>query len=327
MLVRRDALGGLVATAAMAMLPGALRAQSAGLPAGTLRLVVGFPPGGITDAVGRIAADALAQGTGRNVIVENRPGAGGNIGAAAVARAEPNGATLYLGTPGTHAINHATYRDPGFDPVRDFVPVAHVATSANVLIANPTFAARTLKEVVDVARAAPNPIAMAIPSIGAVAHLSAELLARRAGVRFNMVPYKGGAPALADLMGGVVPLLFESVATAKPHVEAGKVRAIGLTSTTRSAVLPDVPPIADTYPGYEAISWWGVFAPARTPPAIATALQAGLQQGLAGPALVRRFEQLGAELAYQPGTYLGAKVQAELEKWGTVVREAGIKAE
>jgi tripartite-type tricarboxylate transporter receptor subunit TctC len=329
MATRRDTLTALAVAAFGSSLarPAGAQAGGASLPAGTIRLVVGFPPGGITDSIGRLAADALGQGTGRTVIVENKPGAGGNIGAVSVVRAEPNGLTLYVGTPGTHAINHAIYKDTGFDPIRDFVPVAHIATSANVLIANPQFPAKNLRELIDAAKTASAPLAMAIPSIGAVAHLAAELLATRAGVKFNMVPYKGGAPALSDLMAGVVPLLFESAATAKPHIDAGKVRALGLTSTTRSAILPDVPPISDTFPGYEAISWWGVFAPAQTPPAVAASLQAGFAQGLANPAVSKKFEQLGTALLYLPGAELGAKVKVEFDKWGAIIRDGNIKVQ
>ncbi len=323
---RRDLLPLL---AAAPLLPAAVvRAQQAS-PAATwspdrpVRFVVGFAPGGSTDTTARVVAQAVAPGLGQPVVVENRTGAAGNVATEHVARSAPDGHTLVVASMGSHATNAALYRDLPFDVVRDFAPVALVALSACLLVVHPSVPARSVAELVARAKASPGALNCGIAGAGSSQHFAAALFEHRAGVRFTQVSYRGGAPAMADLVSGRLDLMFTPVVEAIQQVRSGQVRALGTTRKERSAQLPEVPAVGEALPGYAFTSWLGLFAPAGTPaPAVARIAREVAAALRAGPAR-ERLEQLGYEPVGSAPEEFAAFFAAELPRVAELVRLSG----
>jgi tripartite-type tricarboxylate transporter receptor subunit TctC len=285
--------------------------------------VVGFAPGGSTDTTARVVAQAIAPGLGQPVVVENRTGAAGNVATEHVARSAPDGHTLVVASMGSHATNAALYRDLPFDVARDFAPVSLVALSACLLVVHPSVPARDVAELVARAKAAPGALNCGIAGAGSSQHFAAALFEHRAGVRFTQVSYRGGAPAMADLVSGRLDLMFTPVVEAIQQVRSGQVRALGTTRAERSAQLPEVPAIAEALPGYAFTSWLGLFAPAGTPaPAVARIAREVAAALRTGPAR-ERLEQLGYEPVGSTPEDFAAFFAAELPRVAELVRLSG----
>ncbi|MBB1631078.1 MULTISPECIES: tripartite tricarboxylate transporter substrate binding protein [Cupriavidus] len=297
-------------------------------PTKPLRLVVPFTPGGTTDILARLMAQKLGEALGQTVVVDNRPGAGGNIGAEAVAKAAPDGYTLLMGTLGTQVTNQFLYARMPYDSAKDFAPVTLVANSPNVLLTNATLPVKSVAELIALARQRPGSLNYASTSTGGSPHLSGELLDSMAGVKMQHVPYKGAAPAMTDLLAGQVNLMFDNLPSALAQIQAGKVRALAVTSPQRSPILPDVPTVAESgLPGYVVNSWFGLLAPAGTPPALVARLQQTVAKVLATPEVKQRIEQLGAVPGGDSPAAFAAVIRADTEKWARVIKSAGIQAQ
>ncbi|QEZ42805.1 Bug family tripartite tricarboxylate transporter substrate binding protein [Cupriavidus oxalaticus] len=295
-------------------------------PSHPIRLVVPFTPGGTTDILARVVGQRLGQVLGQTVVIDNRPGAGGNIGAEAVARASPDGYTLLMGTLGTQVTNASLYARMPYDAARDFAPVTLVANSPNVLLTNATLPVRSVGELIALARQQPGKLNYASTSTGGSPHLSGELLDSMAGVKMQHVPYKGAAPAMTDLLAGQVNLMYDNLPSALAQIQAGKVRALAVTGPQRSPLLPDVPTVQESgLPGYVVNSWFGLLAPAGTPAAVVGKLQQAVAGVLAEPAVRQRIEQLGAVPGGDSPAAFAAVIREDTAKWSRVIREAGIK--
>jgi len=299
-------------------------ASAADYPTKPIRLVVPFPPGGTTDILARAVAQKLSETWNQQVIVDNRPGAGGNIGSDLVAKAAPDGYTLVMGTVGTHAINPNLYAKMPYDHVKDFAPVILVAGVPNVLVVNPSLPVHSVKELIDYAKANPGKLNFASSGNGTSIHLSGELFKTMAGVQMTHVPYKGSSPALADLMGGQVQLMFDNLPSSLGLIKGGKLRAIAVTSATRAAALPDVPTIAESgLPGFEASSWFGVLAPAATPHEIVAKLNGTIALWLATPEAKEKLLAQGAIAAGGSPEDFARHIDRETAKWAKVVKASG----
>ena len=302
--------------------------QTPDYPTKPIRLVVPFPPGGATDLIARAVAQKLGETWGQSVVVDNRPGAGGNIGTELVARSAPDGYTLEMGTVGTHAINASLYSKMPYDHVRDFVPVILVAGVPNVLEVNPALPVNSVQELIAYAKANPGKLNFASSGSGTSIHLSGELFKVMAGVQMTHVPYKGSAPALQDLIGGQVQLMFDNLPPSLPQIKAGKLRALAVTSAGRAPALPDTPTVAEAgLPGFEASSWFGVLAPAGTPPEIVNKLNAEIAKWLASPGAKEKLANVGANIAGGTPEDFARHIQAETAKWAKVVKESGAKVD
>jgi len=312
----------LAAIAFVATTPAA--AQGAAYPTKPVRLVVPFPAGGTTDILARAVAQKLSETWGQQVIVDNRPGAGGNIGSELVAKSPPDGYTLLMGTVGTHAINPSLYAKMPYNHVKDFTPVILVAGVPNVLVVNPSLPVNSVQELIAYGKANPNKLNFASSGNGTSIHLSGELFRTMTGVQMTHVPYKGSSPALTDLIGGQVQLMFDNLPSSLQFIKAGKLRALAVTSLARSQALPDVPTLAESgLPGFEASSWFGVLAPAGTPADIVAKLNGAVAAWLASPAAK---EQLAAQGAIPAGGSPDAFVKHiadESAKWAKVVKASG----
>ena len=303
-------------------------AQAPAYPTKPIRLVVPFPAGGTTDILARAVAQRLTEAWGQPVVVDNRPGAGGNIGSELVAKSTPDGYTLEMGTVGTHAINPSLYAKMPYDHVKDFAPVILVAGVPNVLVVNPAVPAQSVAELIAYAKANPGRLNFASSGSGTSIHLSGELFKVMAGVDMMHVPYKGSSPALADLLGGQVQLMFDNLPSSLAQIKAGKLRALAVTSATRAAALPDVPTIAESgLPGFEASSWFGVLAPAGTPPAIVAKLNAEIDKWLATPEAKEKMLGQGANAAGGTPEDFARHIQIETAKWAKVVKASGAKVD
>lgn len=308
------AAGGLVAPAALAQT----------YPSKPITIVVPFAAGGTTDILARILGQYMTGALGQAVVIDNRAGAGGNVGGQAAARAPADGYTLFMGTVGTHAINASLYRKMPFDPVKDFAPLTRVAMVPNVLVANPSQPFKTVQELIAYAKANPGKVSCGSSGNGSSIHLSCELFKSMAKVDLLHVPYKGSAPAVNDLLGGQIAVMFDNLPSALQHIKAGKLRALAVTSAKRSPELPDVPTVAEAgVPGFEATSWFGMFAPAATPPAIVTQLNAVIVKALNDPDVMKRFREQGAEPHPETPAQFAAFIKSESEKWGQVVKSSG----
>jgi tripartite-type tricarboxylate transporter receptor subunit TctC len=322
----------LVLTAVLA--PGLASAQ-AGWPGKPIRLVVPFAAGGTTDILARSLAPELQKALGQPVVVENKPGAGGNLASADVAKTPPDGYTMLMGTVGTHAINASLYPKLPYDPVKDFTPVTLMAGVPNVLVLNPAFAQKhNINSVADFIRAAkanPGKFNMASSGNGTSIHLSGELFKSMAGVFMLHFPYRGSGPALIDLMGGSMDLMFDNLPSALPHIKSGKLKALAVTSARRSDALPDLPTIEEaggpTLKGFEASSWFGVLVPAGTPAEIVNRLQAESAKAIASPALKERLQSQGAIPSGMSSADFGKFIAAESAKWAKVVKAANAKVD
>ncbi|MEY2688075.1 MAG: hypothetical protein RL375_2273 [Pseudomonadota bacterium] len=316
--------------------PGHVMAQTA-WPSKPIRIVVPFPPSGTTDILARALAPELQKALGVAVVVDNRPGAGGNIGAAEVAKAAPDGYTFLMGTVGTHAINAALYARLPFDPVKDFAPVSLVASVPNVLVVNPAKAEQYgIRNVADLARfskANPDKLNMASSGNGTSIHLSGELFKSLTGGGMVHTPYKGSGPALIDLMGGSVDLMFDNLPSAMPHIKSGKLKALAVTTLQRSAALPEAPTVAEAGPDdgslrtYDASSWFGLLAPAGTPAEIVNRVQQETAKALASPALKERLLSQGALPGGNTPAEFARMIDDESRKWGKVVKASGAKVD
>ena len=315
------AFGALLACLASAAWPQAY-------PNHPIRLVVPFPAGGTTDILARDAAPKLTEALGQSVVVDNRPGAGGNIGADLVAKSQPDGYTLLMGTVGTHAINPSLYAKMPYDHIKDFVPVVLVAGVPNVLVVNPSLPVNSVADLIKLAKSKPGSINFASSGNGTSIHLSGELFKTMAGVDMMHVPYKGSAPALTDLIGGQVQVMFDNLPSSLPQIKAGKLRAIAVTSLKRSPALPDVPTINESgLPGFEASSWFGVLAPAGTPPGVVARINAEINKWLQSPEGKEQLLAQGAQAAGGTPEQFAAHIRAETDKWAKVVKASGAKVD
>jgi tripartite-type tricarboxylate transporter receptor subunit TctC len=296
-------------------------------PSKPVRLVVPFPAGGTTDLLARAAGQKLSEAWGQQVIVDNRPGAAGNIGSELVAKAAPDGYTLLMGTVGTHAINPSLYAKMPYDHVKDFVPVILVAGVPNVLVVNPGLPVNSVAELIAYAKANPGKLNFASSGSGTSIHLSGELFKAMTGVEMTHVPYKGSAPALTDLMGGQVQLMFDNLPSSLAFIKAGKLRALGVTSAARATALPDTPAVADTVPGFEASSWFGILAPAGTPREVVMKINAETAKWLASPDAKEKLASQGANAAGGSPDVFAKHIQTETAKWAKVVKDSGAKVD
>jgi len=303
-------------------------ASAQSYPNRAIRLVVPFPAAGTTDILARAAAQKLTEAFGQSVVVDNRPGAAGNIGSDLVAKSAPDGYTLLMGTVGTHAINPSLYSKMPYDHVKDFVPVVLVAGVPNVLVVNPALPVNSVADLIKLAKDKPGQINFASSGSGTSIHLSGELFKTMAGVDITHIPYKGSSPALTDLMGGQVQIMFDNLPSALPQIKAGKLRAIAVTSLKRAPVLPDVPTISESgLPGFEASSWFGVLAPAGTPAPIVARINAEVNKWLQSTDARERLLSQGAEAAGGSPEQFANHIRAESEKWAKVVKASGAKVD
>ncbi|MDW5442159.1 tripartite tricarboxylate transporter substrate binding protein [Polaromonas sp. SM01] len=308
-------------TGLLASMPAAAQAA---YPSKIITMVVPFSAGGTTDILARIVSQALTTELGQSVIVDNRAGAGGNIGGQAAARAPADGYTLFMGTVGTHAINAALYKKMPFDPIKDFAPLTRVANVPNLLVANPKQPFKNVKELIAYAKANPGTLNFGSSGSGSSIHLSGELFKTMAKVDMQHVPYKGSAPAVTDLLGNQIAIMFDNMPSAIQHVRSGKLVPLAVTTAKRSPELPDVPTIAEAgVPGYEATSWFGLFAPAGTPPAVVAKLNTAIVKVLAKADVKKKINEQGAEVYSETPEQFSAFIQKEAVKWGKVVRESG----
>ncbi len=315
-----------VALAALSATPFA--GAQATYPTKPIRIVVPFPAGGTTDILARAVAQRLSETLGQPAVVDNRPGAGGNIGAELVAKAPADGHTLLMGTVGTHAINASLYSKMPYDHVRDFAPIILVAGVPNVLVVYPSVPVGSVKELIAYAKANPGKLNFASSGSGTSIHLAGELFKTMAGVQMAHVPYKGSAPAVTDLLGGQVQLMFDNLPSALPHIKAGKLKALAVTSATRAAALPDVPTIAESgLAGFDATSWFGLLAPAGTPQPIIARLNNEVAKWLASAEAKEKMAGLGANTAGHSADEFVRHIAAETSKWAKVVKESGAKVD
>lgn len=317
----------LASTLLLACLPLAAAAQAGSFPDKPIRIVVPFPPGGATDAAARLVAVKMGEHWGQPVVVDNRAGAGGNVGSDLVAKAAPDGYTLVMGVTGSHAINTSLYSRMPYDPVADFIAISQVAVVPNVLVVHPSVPAKNLAELVALAKKEPGKLNYASLGNGTAAHLGMEMLKSEAGVDIAHVPYKGSAPAVSDLLAGQVQMMVDGLPSALPHVKAGKLRAIALTSLRRAPSLPDLPTIAETYPGFYADAWSGLFAPKGTPQPVVDKLSAEVERILKLPEVREKLTALGAEPVGSTQAEFTAHVKREIEKWAKVVKTSGAKVD
>ncbi|QNP57763.1 Bug family tripartite tricarboxylate transporter substrate binding protein [Paenacidovorax monticola] len=320
---RRLALAGACAAlAAMALAPTGAAAQA--FPSKPITIIVPFSAGGTTDILARVVGQALTTELGQSVIVDNRAGAGGNIGGQAAARAPADGYTLFMGTVGTHAINAALYKKMPFDPIKDFAPLTRVANVPNLLVANPAQPYKTVQELIAYAKANPGKVNFGSSGSGSSIHLSGELFKSMAKVDMQHVPYKGSAPAVTDLLGNQIGIMFDNMPSAIQHVRSGKLRPLAVTTAKRSPELPDVPTIAEAgVPGYEATSWFGLFAPAGTPAPVVAQLNKAIVKVLNLPDVKKKIAEQGGEVVAETPEQFAAFIQKESVKWGKVVKESG----
>jgi tripartite-type tricarboxylate transporter receptor subunit TctC len=322
-LLRRQFLQ-LAAGATALPLPRIARAQA--YPTRPVRLIAGFPPGGGVDVTARLIGQSLSERLGQPFVIENRPGAGSNMGTEAVVHASPDGYTLLLATI-PNAVNATLYDKLNFNFIRDIAPVATISRVPNIMTVHPSSPAKTVPEFIAYAKANPGKVNMASDGNGASGHVAGELFKMMAGVALLHVPYRGAAPALTDLMGAQVQVMFPTMPASIQYVRAGKLRGLGVTTATRSEALSDVPALAEFVPGYEASTWYGVGAPKNTPTEIVERLNKEINAALADPKLKARLADIGAEPLSMTPTEFAKFVVDETEKWAKVVKFAGIKAE
>jgi tripartite-type tricarboxylate transporter receptor subunit TctC len=324
MISRLSALGLLaLAVAATAPIGGAMALD---YPTRPVRWIIGYPPGGATDIIGRLIGQRLSERLGQQFVIENKPGAGNNIATEAVINAEPDGYTLLFINPANY-INASLYANLKFNVIRDIAPIASFNRVPNVMTVNKDVPAKTAAEFIEYVKANPGKVNLASSGNGTSVHLSGEMFMAMTGAKMTHVPYRGAAPALTDLIGGQVQVIFDNMPSVLQHIKAGSLRALAVTSTQRTPQLPDVPTLADTVPGYEASALFGVGAPKNTPKEIIAKLNAEINAILAEPAIKARLTELGGEPLIQTPEQFGKDIVAETEKWKKVVEGAGLKVE
>jgi tripartite-type tricarboxylate transporter receptor subunit TctC len=305
--------------------PGFAGAQP--FPAKPIRLIVTYPPGGGADLMARLVAPKMAEALGQPVVVENKAGASGQIGAAEVARAAPDGYTLMLDAL-SHSVNPSLYPNLPYDPAKAFAPIAVLVRFPNMLVVTPSYPVKDVKELIAAAKAKPGMIAFASSGNGSAQHLAGELFRQRAGVDVTHIPYKGGAPALNDVMGGQVPMFFANMASGLPHVKGGKLRALAITGATRSPALPDAPTMAESgVPGYEVYEWNAIFAPAGTPAPVIAKISEAIARAAQSPEFRERVAALGGELPGYGPAESERFIRSQTDLWAKVVREGKIRVE
>src|SRR5687767_3786443 len=316
----------LLAAAFLLCAAGLACAQS--YPVRPIRIIVPFPPGGGNDTVARAIAQEASPGLGQSIVVDNRPGAGGIIGAHEAARAAPDGYTLFLGGVGSHAVNPNLHSKLPYDPIKDFAPITLVASAPSVLVVHPSVPARSIAEFAAFVRANPGKLNYASNGNGSSSHMAAVLYETNAGVKMTHVPYKGFGPALTDLMSGRIELMFNSIVAILPHIQSGKLRALAVTSRKRSSLLPEVPTLAEAgLPEYEAGSWYGILAPAGTPPAVLQRLHVEITRAVQTPEVQKRLAGEGADVIGSTPQEFAAHIAAELARMREVVRAGGMRLE
>jgi tripartite-type tricarboxylate transporter receptor subunit TctC len=323
MLNRRRFLG-LAAAAVPSILSS--RALSANWPVRLVRVVVPFTPGGSTDITARLVSTRLQEVWGQSIVVENRPGAGGNIAADMVAHSDPDGYTIFISGPGM-ATNKFLYPSLSYDPVGDFAPVTLLITQPNMMCVPNSLPAKSVKEFIDFCHENRGKVTYASSGVGTTLHLSGELFKRLANVEMTHIPYRGGAPAINDLIPGRVDVIFDNAPSIVSHVRSGSVRGLAVTTKERIAIMPEMPTIAETVPGFDVFSWFGFFVPAKTPQDVIAKINADTNSALAHPSVKPRFEDLGAVPKGSTSAELAAFLQSEIDKWGPVIRDAQIKVE
>ena len=324
---RRNIVSSLFGAALLlAAAPGL--AQTAGWPNKPIRYIVPFAPGGTTDILARAVGEKLAVALGQPIVVENKAGQGGSIGAAELARAAPDGYTIGGGTISSHAINATLYEKLTYDPVTSFAPITLYASQPNVLLVHPSVPATTLREFIQLLKANPEKYSFGSAGNGTSQHISGELFKTIAGVKMQHIPYRGSGQMMPDLLSGNLPVAFDNIATAIPQMKAGKLRALAVTTATRSAAAPDVPTMAESgLAGYELSSWQAVFAPAGTPAPIVERLYTEIARILKTPEIQKRFSELGLDVSGMPPQELAALIKADVPRLGKIVKESGARAD
>lgn len=325
--IRRRLLGATLA-GLVTSVPTLSQAQAVDYPNRPIKLVVPFAAGGTTDIIGRIVGEALGKKLGQPVVVDNRGGAGGNIGAAAVANAAPDGYTLLMGYNGTNAINPSLYAKLGWDPVKSFEPLSMIARVNNAVVVHPSLPIKTLPELVSYAKTHPGTLNYGSAGAGSIFHLAAEMLEQQAGVRLTHVPYKGAAPALTDLMGGQIQFMITTIPTALQHIKAGKVRAIAVTGPRRSPLFTDLPTARESgYPAMVVDSWFAVFAPKGLAPELQARLGSALREVIADPAMQKKLEEQGATPQSSTATELAETLAQDIVTWKGIITTAKVSLE
>jgi tripartite-type tricarboxylate transporter receptor subunit TctC len=315
-----------IAVAALAAAFTSVQAQD--FPTRPITLVIPFAPGGSTTIVGRGVAEKMSTLLGDKIIVDNRPGAGGTVGTRAVAKSEPDGYTLLLGYTGTLAIGPSLYKNVGYDPRKDFAPIGLIGNAPNSLVVNPSFPAKTVAELITYAKANPGTVNFGSAGAGTASHITGEYFARAAGITLVHIPYKGTGPALTDLLGGHIPMAFAPIPASHTNVAAGKLRALAVTSTTRSGLLPDVPTIAESgLPGFDASLYYGLAAPAGTPRPIIDKLNKALRDALASDEVKRQLGNDGTDITPGSPEDYAALIDKDEKKWAQLVKASGVEPE
>jgi tripartite-type tricarboxylate transporter receptor subunit TctC len=316
----------LAALCAAALLGSSVAAAAQNYPAKPVRFVVPFAPGGSTDTLARSMGGKLSELLGQQVVIDNRPGANGDIGTSIVARAVPDGYTVVLGYIANFGIGPSLYDKMPYDPVKDFAPITQVAGASNILVIHPSVPAKNLKEFIAYAKANSKKVTFASASVASVGHLTGELLNDLAGIDMVHVPYKGSGQAITDLVGDHIKVMISGMASTLPHVKSGKLRGLATTGARRTPATPDLPTIAESgFPGFEASSWFGVFAPAKTPKPIISRLNQDIIKALQDPAVAKRLADVGFEITTGTPEQFAAYIQAEIKKWAKVVKLSGAK--
>jgi tripartite-type tricarboxylate transporter receptor subunit TctC len=316
---------GLLGLAVLALMGSVTMAKAQdAYPTRPLSLIVPFPAGGSTDLVARLIAEKMGGILGQQIVVDNRGGAGGNVGSAAAAKAEPDGYTLLMGTVATHAINSALYKKMPYDPVLDFAPVSLLVVVPNVLVVNPDFPAQNVAELIALAKEKPGELSYASSGNGTPLHLSGELFKSMAGVDIVHIPYKGAGPALIDVIGGHVPIMFDNLPSSTEYMKAGKLRGLAVTTAERAPSMPDLPTIAESgLPGYETYTWNAMFAPAGTPPEVIAKLNEAAVAAVQDPGVQAKLKDMGASVVGSTPEQLAEHVKTEMAKWAPVVKASG----
>lgn len=315
----------LLALAALSLAVPMAGARAETYPSRPVKLVVPYPAGGTTDIIARLIATQLSEKLGQPFVVDNRAGASGAIGTSAVAKSAPDGYTLLMGTANTHGINSALQKTLPYDALKDFAPITVVASTPNVLVVNPSLPAQNLPELIALAKKEPGKLNYGSTSAGGSPHMSAELLKMMTGINISHVPYKGAAPMLTDLVGGHIPIGFDNLPSAMPFIESGKLRAIAVTTAKRWPGAPNIPTIAETVPGYEVSGWFGILAPAGTPPAIVDLIQKTVAEAVAKPEVRKQLEAVGAEPVANTPAAFAKQIEADVARWKTVADTTGVK--